>query len=236
MSRVETRGGMRAHATTTRKGYERLQLDFVTVSRERSSDREPLRCHAHGSRSLDDTRHEATVRGRLATWIAMSAESGGHLARLGRILFYYMKMLLTDSEPRPPCAATRPQSLPGAESLPPAPLSSLTPDHQLREDFTVLAKDLVASLKGVVATLSRERARVRSEGEAPPLVASLRSDLSTALHLNSGETTRHSQSLCSHRPERWSSDLTRYLKTYHSLVSDTSPELGDASSIVKHCQ
>ncbi|XP_061380500.1 uncharacterized protein LOC116775025 isoform X2 [Danaus plexippus] len=84
-----------------------------------------------------------------------------------------------------PCAATRPQSLPGAESLPPAPLSSLTPDHQLREDFTVLAKDLVASLKGVVATLSRERARVRSEGEAPPLVASLRSDLSTALHLNS---------------------------------------------------
>lgn len=53
----------------------------------------------------------------------------------------------------PACAATRPQSLPGAESLPPAPLSSLTPDHQLREDFTVLAKDLVASLKGVVATL-----------------------------------------------------------------------------------
>lgn len=52
------------------------------------------------------------------------------------------------------CAATRPQSLPGAEVLnAPASLSSLTPDHQLREDFTVLAKDLVASLKGVVATL-----------------------------------------------------------------------------------
>ncbi|VVC93468.1 unnamed protein product [Leptidea sinapis] len=42
------------------------------------------------------------------------------------------------------CAATRPQSLPGAEALnaAPASLCSLTPDHHLREDFTVLAKDL----------------------------------------------------------------------------------------------
>lgn len=57
------------------------------------------------------------------------------------------------------CAATRPQSLPGAETLAtaagPASLTSLTPDHQLREDFTVLAKDLVASLKTIVSTLVR---------------------------------------------------------------------------------
>ncbi|XP_028174583.1 oxysterol-binding protein-related protein 6-like [Ostrinia furnacalis] len=61
-----------------------------------------------------------------------------------------------------PCAAARPQSLPGAEALGtgggaggPASITSLTPDHQLREDFTVLAKDLVASLKGIVSTLVR---------------------------------------------------------------------------------
>lgn len=61
------------------------------------------------------------------------------------------------------CAAARPQSLPGAEALGtsggtaggPASITSLTPDHQLREDFTVLAKDLVASLKGIVSTLVR---------------------------------------------------------------------------------
>ncbi|KOB71414.1 Oxysterol-binding protein, partial [Operophtera brumata] len=35
----------------------------------------------------------------------------------------------------------------------PASLTSLTPDHQLREDFTILAKDLVASLKSVVTAM-----------------------------------------------------------------------------------
>ncbi|XP_050355823.1 oxysterol-binding protein-related protein 3-like isoform X5 [Nymphalis io] len=56
-----------------------------------------------------------------------------------------------------PCAATRPQSLPGAEALnAPTSLCSLTPDQQLREDFTVLAKDLVTSLKSVVSTLNRQ--------------------------------------------------------------------------------
>lgn len=39
--------------------------------------------------------------------------------------------------------ASRPQSLPGADHIsgPPSSLISATPDHQNREDFTVLAKD-----------------------------------------------------------------------------------------------
>ncbi|XP_045540458.1 oxysterol-binding protein-related protein 6 [Papilio machaon] len=92
-----------------------------------------------------------------------------------------------------PCAATRPQSLPGAEALGTtggASLASLTPDHQIREDFTVLAKDLVASLKGIVATLVCERGRLRAVAEAGESaggasLAALRSNLSTALHQNS---------------------------------------------------
>ncbi|XP_045761843.1 uncharacterized protein LOC123865063 isoform X4 [Maniola jurtina] len=85
-----------------------------------------------------------------------------------------------------PCAATRPQSLPGAEALnAPASLCSLTPDQQLREDFTVLAKDLVCSLKNVVATLVRERGRARAESEGTPLLTALRTDLSSALQQNS---------------------------------------------------
>ncbi|XP_068624997.1 oxysterol-binding protein-related protein 6-like [Battus philenor] len=93
-----------------------------------------------------------------------------------------------------PCAATRPQSLPGAEALGGATggasLASLTPDHQLREDFAVLAKDLVASLKGIVATLVCERGRLRAVAEAGEsaggaTLAALRSNLSTALHQNS---------------------------------------------------
>ncbi|KPJ08628.1 Oxysterol-binding protein-related protein 6 [Papilio machaon] len=91
------------------------------------------------------------------------------------------------------CAATRPQSLPGAEALGTtggASLASLTPDHQIREDFTVLAKDLVASLKGIVATLVCERGRLRAVAEAGESaggasLAALRSNLSTALHQNS---------------------------------------------------
>ncbi|XP_045761848.1 oxysterol-binding protein-related protein 3-like isoform X9 [Maniola jurtina] len=84
------------------------------------------------------------------------------------------------------CAATRPQSLPGAEALnAPASLCSLTPDQQLREDFTVLAKDLVCSLKNVVATLVRERGRARAESEGTPLLTALRTDLSSALQQNS---------------------------------------------------
>ncbi|XP_046973478.1 oxysterol-binding protein-related protein 6-like isoform X5 [Vanessa cardui] len=85
------------------------------------------------------------------------------------------------------CAATRPQSLPGAEALnAPTSLSSLTPDQQLREDFTVLAKDLVTSLKSVVSTLVRERGRLRAHaGEGAPLLSALRSDLAAALQQNS---------------------------------------------------
>ncbi|XP_013165678.1 PREDICTED: oxysterol-binding protein-related protein 6-like isoform X4 [Papilio xuthus] len=91
------------------------------------------------------------------------------------------------------CAATRPQSLPGAEALATTggvSLASLTPDHQIREDFTVLAKDLVASLKGIVATLVCERGRLRAvaeagEGAGGASLAALRSNLSTALHQNS---------------------------------------------------
>ncbi|CAK1543640.1 unnamed protein product [Leptosia nina] len=100
------------------------------------------------------------------------------------------------------CAATRPQSLPGAEvlSAAPASLTSLTPDHQLREDFTVLAKDLVTSLKSIVATLVCERGRLRTAMETadsatPPsgVVAALRTNLSTALQQNSELRSRLSR-------------------------------------------
>ncbi|CAF4860640.1 unnamed protein product [Pieris macdunnoughi] len=100
------------------------------------------------------------------------------------------------------CAATRPQSLPGAEVLNAGPTSftSLTPDHQLREDFTVLAKDLVTNLKSIVATLVCERGRLRAamesaESPAPPsgVVAALRTNLSTALQQNSELRSRLSR-------------------------------------------
>ncbi|XP_061724214.1 oxysterol-binding protein-related protein 6-like isoform X11 [Cydia pomonella] len=96
-----------------------------------------------------------------------------------------------------PCAAARPQSLPGAEALGvgtgggPTSLTSLTPDHQLREDFTILAKDLVTNLKTVVSTLVVERGRLRAAveaAEAPAaggVVAALRTNLSSALQQNS---------------------------------------------------
>ncbi|XP_063388022.1 oxysterol-binding protein-related protein 3-like [Cydia fagiglandana] len=96
-----------------------------------------------------------------------------------------------------PCAAARPQSLPGAEALSvgtgggPTSLTSLTPDHQLREDFTILAKDLVTNLKTVVSTLVVERGRLRAAmeaAEAPAaggVVAALRTNLSSALQQNS---------------------------------------------------
>ncbi|XP_038218658.1 oxysterol-binding protein-related protein 6-like [Zerene cesonia] len=101
-----------------------------------------------------------------------------------------------------PCAATRPQSLPGAEVLnaAPASLTSLTPDHQLREDFTMLAKDLVTSLKSIVATLVCERGRLRAAMEAADsspapsgVVAALRTNLSTALQQNSELRSRLSR-------------------------------------------
>ncbi|XP_037873859.1 oxysterol-binding protein-related protein 3 isoform X3 [Bombyx mori] len=96
------------------------------------------------------------------------------------------------------CAAARPQSLPGAEAFGPtagpASISSLTPDHQLREDFTVLAKDLVASLKTIVATMVCERSRLRAAMEAADsngsaggsVVSALRTNLTSALQQNSG--------------------------------------------------
>ncbi|KAL4708914.1 hypothetical protein ACJJTC_014942, partial [Scirpophaga incertulas] len=101
------------------------------------------------------------------------------------------------------CAAARPQSLPGAEALGgaaggPASITSLTPDHQLREDFTVLAKDLVTSLKTIVSTLVMERGRLRaavegSEGTPGALVAALRTNLTSALHQNSELRSRLSR-------------------------------------------
>ncbi|XP_060807416.1 oxysterol-binding protein-related protein 3 isoform X2 [Amyelois transitella] len=104
------------------------------------------------------------------------------------------------------CAAARPQSLPGAEALTtgatgPASLTSLTPDHQLREDFTVLAKDLVANLKTIVSTLVCERGRLRAAMEAadspaaPPgaVVAALRTNLTSALQQNSELRSRLSR-------------------------------------------
>ncbi|XP_026316551.1 oxysterol-binding protein-related protein 3-like isoform X3 [Hyposmocoma kahamanoa] len=103
------------------------------------------------------------------------------------------------------CAAARPQSLPGAESLGaaagPASLTSLTPDQQLREDFTILAKDLLATLKGVVATLVCERGRLRAAMEAAETTASptgavvsaLRTNLTSALQQNSELRSRLSR-------------------------------------------
>ncbi|KAL0861388.1 hypothetical protein ABMA27_008935 [Loxostege sticticalis] len=107
------------------------------------------------------------------------------------------------------CAAARPQSLPGAEALGtsggtaggPASITSLTPDHQLREDFTVLAKDLVASLKGIVSTLVCERGRLRAAMDAAdttttpggPVVAALRTNLTSALQQNSELRSRLSR-------------------------------------------
>lgn len=103
------------------------------------------------------------------------------------------------------CAAARPQSLPGTEGLGtaagPASLSSLTPDHQLREDFTILAKDLLASLKSIVATLVCERGRLRTAmelGDAAStpggsVVAALRTNLTSALQQNSELRSRLSR-------------------------------------------
>ncbi|KAJ0171292.1 hypothetical protein K1T71_012842 [Dendrolimus kikuchii] len=104
-----------------------------------------------------------------------------------------------------PCAAARPQSLPGTEALGtaagPASLSSLTPDHQLREDFTILAKDLLGSLKSIVATLVCERGRLRAAMEAGDsastpggsVVAALRTNLTSALQQNSELRSRLSR-------------------------------------------
>ncbi|KAJ8710524.1 hypothetical protein PYW08_009039 [Mythimna loreyi] len=102
------------------------------------------------------------------------------------------------------CAAARPQSLPAADTLNtaqgPASLTSLTPDHQLREDFTVLAKDLVANLKTVVATLVCERGRLRAAMDAAEtastpgaVMAALRTNLNTALQQNSELRSRLSR-------------------------------------------
>lgn len=95
------------------------------------------------------------------------------------------------------CAAARPQSLPGAETLTgaagPASLTSLTPDQQLREDFTVLAKDLIKSLKSALSTMVLERGRLRAAMDASEagnnngsaMLAALRSNLNSAIHQNS---------------------------------------------------
>ncbi|CAG4983264.1 unnamed protein product [Parnassius apollo] len=120
----------------------------------------------------------------------MSFDSGGVLVPLGKFICSYLLKLLRECEEQAiscAAAATRPQSLPGAEALggaPGATLPSLTPDQQLREDFTVLAKDLVASLKGIVSTLVMERGRLAGEAAGGAL-ATLRSNLATALHQNS---------------------------------------------------
>ncbi|XP_046973476.1 oxysterol-binding protein-related protein 6-like isoform X3 [Vanessa cardui] len=127
------------------------------------------------------------------------------------------------------CAATRPQSLPGAEALnAPTSLSSLTPDQQLREDFTVLAKDLVTSLKSVVSTLVRERGRLRAHaGEGAPLLSALRSDLAAALQQNSELRSRLSRihdasDLAELSSVGHDSDVTANRQFQHSLSYSSS--------------
>ncbi|CAB3229342.1 unnamed protein product [Arctia plantaginis] len=134
----------------------------------------------------------------------MSKDSDGVLVPFSRLVFRYIAKVLIE-ELRRSCAAARPQSLPGAETLAtaagPASLTSLTPDHQLREDFTVLAKDLVASLKTIVSTLICERGRLRAVMDASDtttspsgaVMAALRTNLTTALHQNSELRTRLSR-------------------------------------------
>uniref|UniRef100_A0A2H1WSG5 Oxysterol-binding protein n=1 Tax=Spodoptera frugiperda TaxID=7108 RepID=A0A2H1WSG5_SPOFR len=134
----------------------------------------------------------------------MGKDSDGVLVFYARTVFKYIVQVLREEMYRKTCAAARPQSLPGAETLATAPgpasLTSLTPDHQLREDFTVLAKDLVANLKTVVATLVCERGRLRAAMDAAEtastpgaVMAALRTNLTTALQQNSELRSRLSR-------------------------------------------
>lgn len=100
-------------------------------------------------------------------------------------------------------AVSRPQSLPGPEHLTPLTTAvadrqfSGTPDYQLRDDFTILAKDVVSSLRNVVFTLVTERDRLKAaldsdaanpvaqSGSGSTVVASLRNSLHQALQQNS---------------------------------------------------
>lgn len=101
-----------------------------------------------------------------------------------------------------PIAASRPQSLPGTEHLIPLVPSgdrqfSSTPEYQLREDFTILAKDVVNNLKNMVFVLITERDRLKaaldSDAANPvaqnagsaSVIASLRNGLNQALQQNS---------------------------------------------------
>lgn len=102
-----------------------------------------------------------------------------------------------------PMVASRPQSLPGTEHLIPLipcsgdrPISG-TPEYQLREDFTILAKDIVNNLKNVLFVLVTERDRLKAaldSDAANPVgqtsgnagvIANLRNGLKEALQQNS---------------------------------------------------
>ncbi|XP_077283452.1 oxysterol-binding protein-related protein 6-like isoform X2 [Arctopsyche grandis] len=100
-----------------------------------------------------------------------------------------------------PLTAARPQSLPGPEHLtgPSGPMG-ITPDQHAREDFTILAKDITATLKGILTTLATERDRLKviidlepsssvanaqsTAGSSNTMVATLRSNLNSALQQN----------------------------------------------------
>lgn len=101
-----------------------------------------------------------------------------------------------------PMIASRPQSLPGPEHLIPLAPSgtdrqfSSTPEFQLREDFTILAKDIVTNLKNIVFALITERDRLKaaldSDASNPTMqgggnanvIANLRNGLNQALQQN----------------------------------------------------
>ncbi|KAJ9585564.1 hypothetical protein L9F63_002640, partial [Diploptera punctata] len=112
--------------------------------------------------------------------------------------------------------ATRPQSLPGPEHLLPLAVNAVTstPDNQIREDFTILAKDIVGPgsvfqrtcLKLALYTLSTERDRLKTALESDStillntgssissatgnMVASLRNSLNQALQQNADLRSR----------------------------------------------
>lgn len=102
-----------------------------------------------------------------------------------------------------PMAASRPQSLPGPDHLIPLVpnsgdrLFSSTPEYQLREDFTILAKDVISNMKSVIFTLITQRDRLKTalesdavnpvsqSGGSANLITNMRNSLTQVLQQNS---------------------------------------------------
>lgn len=132
-----------------------------------------------------------------------------------------------------PMAASRPQSLPGPTPehlIPLAPSSSdrqfsSTPEYQLREDFTILAKDVVSNLKNVVFTLVTERDRLKAalDSDAANPVAQSSTNASVIANLRNGLNQALQQN----------SELKSRLARVHDVsdLSDVS-SVGPASEIV----